>query len=63
MTCMVSLSIYFFSSFMFLIHFFSQGQGIILSNDKKHIKEHLSGKVKFVVQKYIERPLLGKNSL
>lgn len=40
----------------------SQGQGIILCNDKKKIEQHLCSKVKFVIQKYIEAPLLCYNT-
>uniref|UniRef100_A0A336L6M1 CSON005253 protein n=1 Tax=Culicoides sonorensis TaxID=179676 RepID=A0A336L6M1_CULSO len=40
----------------------SQGQGIILCNDRKKIEQHLNGRVKFVIQKYIEVPLLCYNT-
>lgn len=40
----------------------SQGQGIILCNDKQKIEQHLRSKVKFVIQKYIEEPLLCYNT-
>ncbi|XP_063708708.1 tubulin glycylase 3B-like [Culicoides brevitarsis] len=40
----------------------SQGQGIILSNDRQKIEQHLCSKVKFVIQKYIEEPLLCYNT-
>lgn len=40
----------------------SQGQGIVLCNEKEKIEKHLMGKTKFVMQKYIETPLLVYNT-
>uniref|UniRef100_A0A336MXP1 CSON002726 protein n=1 Tax=Culicoides sonorensis TaxID=179676 RepID=A0A336MXP1_CULSO len=51
------------ANIILFIMYFSQGQGIIVTDNLKNILSHLSQhKKKFIIQKYIERPLLLYNT-